>query len=379
MPRATDWRTVIDAALAETGIDRLAERAIETLMRENPLLRDDPDLRELARRSSAANLALVAEVARGNLGLGEVEPPAAAGAFARELARRNVPMAELARDYRAVQHVLWRFGVDELRRRIPDAAAVAVAIEEYTDATFATGDVFMDRALERYARERDLWVRSADAVRRASVEEVLAGEPVDADQASRRLRYELRRTHLAFVVWARDEDAAPDVAAAAIGGPRALTVSLTAGTVAGWCAPEALEPAAGGEHVGVAVGEPAAGIAGFRRSHAEALEARRLAGDRPGPVHYRDIALAALLTHDAESARAFAERELGALAGHERLETTVLALLEAQGSPRRAAAALGVHENTVAKRVRAAEEKLGQRVAERPVELATALLISRAS
>ena len=39
---------------------------------------------------------------------------------------------------------------------------------------------------------------------------------------------------------------------------------------------------------------------------------------------------------------------------------------------------MGVHENTVAKRVRAAEELLGRRIGERPVELMAALLVRRA-
>ena len=66
------------------------------------------------------------------------------------------------------------------------------------------------------------------------------------------------------------------------------------------------------------------------------------------------------------------------LAEADRLPATVLCLLEAQGSPRHAAQRLGIHENTVAKRVRAAEELLGHPVTERPAELFAALLIHRA-
>jgi DNA-binding PucR family transcriptional regulator len=133
--------------------------------------------------------------------------------------------------------------------------------------------------------------------------------------------------------------------------------------------------------VHVAIGEPGDGLDGFRRSHAEALEARRVAqlGGLAGAVRYADVALVALLTKDPAQARTFAERQLGPLmasdAATTRLAETLLAVLRAQGSPRHAAMRLGVHENTVAKRVRTAEQALARSIGERPDELLAALLI----
>jgi hypothetical protein len=379
------WRDILVTAIGERGPDALTDLAVRALEREMTLIGGDEDLLALARSSSAANLALVAELTRGSVRIDEAAPPPQAAAFARELARRNVPMAELARAYRIVQRAMWRFGVDEIRARADDAAAAATAIEEYTDATFATGEVLMGSALERYALERDRWVRSADAVRRATVEQLLAGGAVDIVAASGRLRYELRREHVAFVVWADADDAVLESAATAVGGAGALVVPLGAGVVAGWCSPGALalDPAAASARVGV--GEPGPGLEGFRRSHAEALEARRVArlGGLQGTIRYREIALAALLTSDLAQAQAFAQRELAGLAGDEpstrRLAGTVLAVLEAQGSPRHAAQRLGLHENTVAKRVRAAEELLGRSIDQRPAELLAALIVQRAA
>jgi hypothetical protein len=372
----------MDAALAERGPEELAAQAVEVLVRESADVHDDPDLRELAQRSAAAMIAYVAGVIRGEVALEPSESPPQAVAYARELARRNVPMTELARAYRVGQRVMWRFGVAELRARISDEAAVATAIETFTDATLLTGDVLMGIALERYAMERDRWVRSADAVRRATVQELLGGGAVDQAAAAARLRYELRRPHVAYVVWADDDDAVLESAAVAVGGPNALVVPLGAGLVAGWCAPSAIDLLAGAE-ARVAVGLRGDGLAGFRRSHGEAMEARRVArlGSLEGPVAYADVALAALLTNDEQQAAAFAQRTLGALAepGHARLADTVLEVLVLQGSPRRAAQRLGLHENTVAKRVRAAEEVLGRPIGEEPVETLAALLILRAT
>ncbi|MBI5106074.1 MAG: helix-turn-helix domain-containing protein, partial [Solirubrobacterales bacterium] len=79
-------------------------------------------------------------------------------------------------------------------------------------------------------------------------------------------------------------------------------------------------------------------------------------------MRYDDVALLALLTQDLDQARAFADRVLGPLAFDDeatrRLADTLMAVLEEQGSPRRAGLRLGVHENTVAKRLRTIEAML---------------------
>jgi DNA-binding PucR family transcriptional regulator len=382
MARRVTWREALEEAIGDGGVTALTDLAVEALAQETDLLEDDPDMRALARSSSAANVALVAELARGSLQLADVVPPPQAAAFARELARRNTPMAELARAYRIVQHALWRYGVKQIRARM-DVEQAAAAVEEFTDATFATGESLMGSALDRYALERERWVRSADAVRRATVEELLQGGTTDTGVASGRLRYELRREHVAFLVWSDEEEAALENAAALVGGQGALLVPLGVGVVAGWSSALTKTPVPDG--VRIAVGSPGDGLEGFRRSHAEALEARRVArlSATPGVVRYPDVALVALLTKDAEQARAFSRRILGPLSEHDatttRLADTVLAVLDAQGSPRHAAQRLNVHENTVAKRIRVAEQTLGRSIAYQPAELMAALLIRRAT
>ncbi|HYF24707.1 MAG TPA: helix-turn-helix domain-containing protein [Baekduia sp.] len=380
------WREVVQRALDEQGVDALTRDALDALEREMPALRADDDLRQLARGSVAATLAVAVEMTRGSIGLDDYSPPPQAVAFARELAHRNVPMSELARSYRITQHVVWRFGVAELRRALGGDPALDVALERFTDAVFITGEALVDAALERYAVERDRWVRSADALRRATVEELLRGEPVDTATAGARLRYELRREHVAFLVWADGEEGGDlEAAAVAVGGPRALVVALGGGAVAGWAPPPLPGGPAAPAGLCVALGSPGEGLDGFRRSHAEAQEVRRVArlARLAGVTAYDDVAVVALLTKDEPQARAFAQRVLGDLAADDeptrRLAQTVHAVLELQGSPRRAAQRLAVHENTVAKRLRNAERLLGRSIEERPAELLAALLVLRAT
>jgi DNA-binding PucR family transcriptional regulator len=131
--------------------------------------------------------------------------------------------------------------------------------------------------------------------------------------------------------------------------------------------------------VSVAIGSCGADVAGFRRSHEEALRAREIAilAGRTGTIQYRDVALVAVATSDLGRAREFVEAELGPLAGADeatrRLAVTLRVYLEELGSPRRAGHVLGIHENTVANRVRAAEELLGAPADRRVPQLLLAL------
>ena len=116
------------------------------------------------------------------------------------------------------------------------------------------------------------------------------------------------------------------------------------------------------------------------------MHARRVAQlllARPGSVtHYADVAVTALASGDQEQARRFAEDQLGPLLGGDResvrLAATLAAYLEEHASPRRAAARLGVHENTVAARIRTIEERLDRPIAGRVTELLLALRLAPA-
>jgi DNA-binding PucR family transcriptional regulator len=128
----------------------------------------------------------------------------------------------------------------------------------------------------------------------------------------------------------------------------------------------------------VAVGGPASGAEGFRRAHTEAQSAHRVALRRPAPVTlYDDVALEALAAEDDSRARAFVARELGPLAADDPRALTLRATLRAYfgvaQNASSAAALLGVHERTVANRLRAVEEHLGRPVSARHAELDTAL------
>jgi DNA-binding PucR family transcriptional regulator len=231
---------------------------------------------------------------------------------------------------------------------------------------------------------------------------LLAGEPVDVQAMSSRLRYDLERDHLAFVVWHGGPENTGDEAlatleraalelAAAVADASSLIVPRARLVIAAWVGSPT--------HAAVrdlarlrldvrefpsvlaAFGSGGQGVSGFRRSHNEAMHARRIArltGRRPGFVTaWDDVALAAVASVDLELAQQFVASELGALADNDdqtsRLATTLRVYLDEGMSPRRAAQRLGVHENTIGNRIRVAQERLPRPIEERACELQVAL------
>ena len=62
MATPPSWREALQEAGQEVGIESLAELTLESMKHALPVLRDDPDLLQTARSSSAANIALVIEL-----------------------------------------------------------------------------------------------------------------------------------------------------------------------------------------------------------------------------------------------------------------------------------------------------------------------------
>ena len=133
----------------------------------------------------------------------------------------------------------------------------------------------------------------------------------------------------------------------------------------------------------VSIGEPGRGLQGFRCSHLEASNARRiasLAGTRAGTLtRYRDVAVAALASCDAEHAASFVHRVLGPLAADDdatyRVATTLAVYLQENRSRARTAQRLTVHPNTVSYRVDQAQTILGRSIDTDSLDLAVALVL----
>jgi hypothetical protein len=370
------------AAGLERRLDDVVERMLERVWA-------NPALAEWTRDETRAPAAAIARpaIARELEALTRRELPSecpeADLAVARAAVAYGAPLVVPLHCYRAGQAALLEAWLDEVEALGLPAGARAGALRE--------GARFMNDYVDRcaawveleYERERERLLRDEEQRRVAAIRDVLAGGA--ASEAA--LGYPLDAGHVALVASGEEGDAAlRDLATRA--EAEALVVAVDPGTWWGWIAqPEAAgDPTEGWEPpvgVQVAVGGPATGVDGFRRAHAEALDARGVAAYRPGRVvRYGDIALEALAAQDPRRAADFVERELEPLIRggprERRLLVTLEAYFAAGQNASSAAAALGVHERTVANRLRAVEARLGGRAVDaRRAELEVALRLRR--
>ncbi len=128
----------------------------------------------------------------------------------------------------------------------------------------------------------------------------------------------------------------------------------------------------------MAIGEPAAGLAGWRLTHRQARAALAVAvrGRRP-VVRYADVAILATVLRDDLLAGSLRRLYLEPLEDRrdrgETLRRTLRAWFAAGRNVSMAAAALGVSRQAVARRLRAAEERIGRPLDACDLELDAAL------
>lgn len=367
----------------EADADDIAEAIADVLIREVPEISSDAETREdILHRGRAGLQAWAFAYARGV----KPESPAEAYAFARVLARRGIPLNVLIRIHSLAFGVLlcaW-----EERLGVPSSPQqLRAATQRSLDVNFRFHDALMEGLTAEYERERERWVRGADALRRETIHALLDEQALDTDRASAVLSYDLRRHHIAFVLWAEPTPDDPQVvprleraagtAAALLDASRPLMLSVDSRTLWAWVSRDTEVPRAqldqlsscldtGG--VSVAVGASGRGPSGFRRSHRDAVDTARVATishRRSGAVlTFYSVQLAALLAADLDRTRRFVQERLSELAWDDdecsRLRATLMIYLEENGSRLATAERIGVHPNTVANRIRACRELLEQ-------------------
>lgn len=303
-------------------------------------------------------------------------------------ARRGVPMDTVLRGIRLGHSVVAEY----LLREVEDSEFITdelLRVEEMRRVSrflFDYIDHFSSDMATEYKAELDRWAGGSAAKRLATIEAVLDGRAGDEQEASAVLGYDLRCSHVAFIVKAAGYSLARSVdltrlAHRLVGGSGpALVVEPDPVTVWGWtAAPLPTDPLALPAGIRVSLADQAPGADGFRASHLQARHADRISALSGAPLTwYADVEVAALATGDMELARGFVCRELGRLKEPDAasLRATLLAYLEADGSVTQAARVLSVSKNTVTYRIRKAEALVGRTVRERGFELLLALRIA---
>jgi DNA-binding PucR family transcriptional regulator len=356
---------------------------------EHPIA-TDPVLAAAVRRNNRANLVHWAEANARDPG-GRVPPNLGPEGLtvARDLVRRGLD-ADALHGYRVGQNVAWR----RWMALAFELTADPDELRELLDVTARSIFTFVDETLagiaEQIDRERDELTRGTHAQRLEVVSLILEGAPIGAERASARLGYALDRAHTAAIVWSDAPDVEPSVleeAAETVGraaGARPLIVVPSASSLWVWVA-GADGPGVGAVHaalaglpdVRVALGPTVRGIAGFRRSHLDALATQRLmhrTSAAPPVASYDDVQVVALATQDEERADEFVARTLGAFAtAPAELRETARVYLREQSNAARTARVLFTHRNTILTRLARTEELLPAPLEGRGLQVALAL------
>lgn len=370
----------------EARTDAIAERLVERIAFEMDLIREDEDVREDLLDVARACASLLTSMTRTWSDPRAVPPPEDALVWSRSLVSRKLPLDALLRVFRIGQagyRDVWH-GALGASGEAPEV--ILEALNATSAFTFTWVDAILEPLAAAYEEERGRSLRGAHAVRAETVEAILARAPVDTAAASARLGYELDRPHLAYIAWVETDagDAARDrveelatAVASALGDAarRPLLLRVAPRIVYGWVSHgatgdaelEAARAMLADTSVRLAAGRRADGVEGFRASHEEARRARRVARllHRSASVtRYEDVAIADLLTRDVDVAREVVRTTLGPLAvdddASRRLISTLKIFLQEGQSFSKAARRLGIHQNTVAYRVRRVLELTGQ-------------------
>jgi len=375
----------------------------QLIVREIPQLRSDQRVLDLLGASVGENVATMLHILQHGIELEKVHAPAAAAEYARRLAQRGVPVAALLRAYRIGSARFQDRCLQELGRRTDNASIISAAGLRIAAVTASYIDKVSEEVLSAYESEKENWLRNQSAARAARVRALLRNEPVDVDSSEAILGYRLRQRHLGVVTWMTGaaaggdsigllEHATTELAAGAHRDGRPMFIPQDEFTAWAWLPLGARRDIAvpapgsksvpGSDRIRFALGEPALGVTGFRRTHQQALHAQAVAlaaGPAGQPVtSFAEVAPLALMSGSIELLQAWVVETLGALAAGDentaRLRDTMRVFLQENGSYKSTAERLMLHKNTVQYRVRKAEEGLGRPVSQDRLNLELALL-----
>jgi hypothetical protein len=297
------------------------------------------------------------------------------------MAARVGDLASLQAGYRFAQMALWGSWFELVEASIEDEALKRELMRHGSQYFFEYADLVSRYMAEGYQRGVEQAAASGEHHRFQAIKSLLEGDPL----AHSHIDIDLNQNHLGLVAWGEGADAEVRQLAKDLGRLVLLTQRLHDNWW-GWIsgirpldahAEKLLRRFRAGPGVRIAFGLEGFGEPGFRATNHQALRAQWVAPAGAAVIHYEDVAVEALATEVQNDARAFVRSELRGIddtsTASARLRETLDAYLTAELNAASAAAALGVHHQTVANRLRAIEERLGHPVGSRHLELAMAL------
>ena len=390
----------IVSALVEQR-DELIDSIHRSLLAQIPEMRENP---QVLRDSVEGNIDTILSAIRYAIPLENLAPPTAALEQARRLAQRGVSVTALVRGYRLGHMTLVNAALAKIRLGNLDSQLSLDVVGNIAETTFGYIDWITQQAVYTYQGERDRWMENRNSMRNMQVRELLDGTDNDVDAISTAIRYPLRQTHLALVVWSRGTDTGDELVqlerfvqqiAQYLGaGDGSLFIPVDRLTAWAWI-PATAQAASSAvlrirefaearpDAPRIAAGIPLPGIEGFRRSHQQAQSAYTLATSPGSPARQLTAAsdpgfsVATLSGQNIGAASAWVADVLGPLAGRTdndaMLRDTLRVFLSTGSSHKAAAEVLHLHANSVKYRVRRALERRGRAITDDKLDVEVAL------
>jgi hypothetical protein len=299
-------------------------------------------------------------------------------AQARLAASNAISLDRVLRRYFTGYALLSNFVVEEVERAGVSGRGRAT---RYLQMQTRVLEHLSDAIAEEYHRCTELQVAGSQERLERTVEALLADQMVDTSE----LAYDFSGWHLAAIAWGVDAENACRSLATRL-DRQLLLLPRGDGTAWAWLGarrPVAVERVS--ETLGdlavessIAIGDPASGLAGWRRSHRQARAAMPIALREPRQLtRYVDVALLASIAQDdllrttlrmTYLAPFDDERDGGAVS-----RKTLRAYLQTGQNASSAAAILGVDRHTIANRLRQVEDRIGRPLSSCTTEMTLAL------
>ena len=361
-------------------------------------LQGDQLIVELLGASIESNLETVAHILRYDVAVDEVATPFAAEEYARRLAQRGIAPIALVRAYRLGQQQVLDWAFDELGRDADQSVALAAG-RIIVDTTFRYIDRISEQVVTAYESERVRWLANRNTLRKAMIEELLRGEPVDLAAAEGCSATGSGRTTSGSCSGVRRGPVATRTSASSNACCSRRPPRLVAQGNRCSCRGTDRRGGAGSRSAGAARRSPwpvtTTATVGSRSAHPRAVPGhapggaagstgRAGGGERARRVTtFSDpqVRTAAMMAADLEGTRRLVRNALGPLAADseaaDRLRETLLVFLAEKGSYLATAERIHLHKNTVKYRVDKALEERGRPLDDERLELELALVACR--
>lgn len=355
----------------------------------------DAQMIEMLRASVDGNVWTIGHILTNDIAIESVQPSTAAVEYAMRLAQQDVQLGSLTRAYYLGQSLVVRRGIDVVDSLdLEDKDQQMNLVRWITDVIHNYIDWMLQYVTDVYVSEQAKWWTARAVTNAAAVLKTLRGEPISAVGFEAKTKYSLEQHHVSLIAWLEFDTADTDAQrqidhllrriAAILGSTKPpLITAADRMTAWAWVATPTLDLTAESlarvaklaeseeaSNIRVAIGVPAHGVAGFRRSHEQATKARLVA---LGAQRFResqlvafsdpDVGFLSLLMHDTKSALTWTQEILGPIAAsgeqHAALRETLATFYATGENSSKTAEILELHRNTVRQRVARFEQERG--------------------